>query len=54
MRAWNVTALAGDHGLAWVAQRNPGELFRHNARQWEGFSKLVAWDEAGFYWMKRA
>lgn len=35
-------------------QRNPGELFRHNARQWEGFSKLVAWDEAGFYWMKRA
>jgi len=34
-------------------QRNPGELFRHNARQWEAFCQLVDWDEYGFYWLKR-
>jgi len=34
-------------------QKNPGELFRRNARQWEAFSQLVEWDDYGFYWLKR-
>jgi hypothetical protein len=34
-------------------QKNPSELFRHNARQLEGFDRLVAYDEHGFYWLKR-
>lgn len=34
-------------------QKNPTELFRHNARQWEAFCKLVEWDDYGFYWLKR-
>lgn len=34
-------------------QKNPGELFRHNARQWEAFCQLVEWDDYGFYWLKR-
>jgi len=34
-------------------QKNPGELFRHNARQWEAFCKLVEWDDYGFYQLRR-
>ena len=34
-------------------QRNPGEIFRHNARPWEAFCKLVEWDDYGFYWLKQ-
>lgn len=34
-------------------QRNPGELFRHNAQQWEAFCQLVQGDDYGFYWLKR-
>jgi len=34
-------------------QRNPGELFRHNAQQWEAFCQLVEGDDYGFYWLKR-
>ncbi len=34
-------------------QKNPGELFRRNARQWEAFSQLVEWDDYGFYWLKQ-
>jgi predicted RNA-binding Zn-ribbon protein involved in translation (DUF1610 family) len=34
-------------------QRNPGEIFRHNTRQWEAFCQLVEWDDYGFYWLKQ-
>jgi len=34
-------------------QRNPRALFRHNPRQIEGFDRLVAYDDYGFYWLKR-
>ena len=35
------------------AQKNPVELFRHNARQFEGFNRLVEYDDYGYYWLKR-
>jgi len=35
------------------AQKNPVELFRHNARQFAGFNRLVDYDDYGFYWLKR-
>lgn len=35
------------------AQKNPVELFRHNARQFEGFNGLVDYDDYGYYWLKR-
>ena len=35
------------------AQKNPVELFRHNSRQFEAFSKVVEWDDYGFYALKR-
>lgn len=35
------------------SQKNPAELFRHNAHQMEGFQRTVEWDENGFYWLKR-
>lgn len=35
------------------SQKNPVELFRHNARQLEGFSRVAEWNDHGFYWMKR-
>jgi hypothetical protein len=33
------------------AQKNPVELFRHNARQFEGFSRVAEWKEHGYYWL---
>lgn len=36
------------------SQKNPVELFRHNARQMEAFSVVAEWDEFGFYWLKRS
>ena len=35
------------------AQKNPVELFRHNARQFAGFNRLVEYDDYGYYWLKR-
>lgn len=35
------------------AQKNPVELFRHNPRQFEGFSLVAEWNEHGYYWLKR-
>lgn len=34
-------------------QKNPVELFRHNARQMEGFRLTTDYDEHGYYWLKR-
>lgn len=34
-------------------QKNPAELFRHNARQYAAFQQLVESDDHGFYWLKR-
>lgn len=33
-------------------QKNPLELFRHNQRQLEAFTRLVEWDEFGYYRLK--
>lgn len=35
------------------AQKNPVELFRHNPRQFEGFSRVAEWNDHGYYWLKR-
>lgn len=35
------------------SQKNPRELFRHNEQQLAGFDQLVAYNEHGFYWLKR-
>ena len=34
-------------------QKNPVEIFRHNPRQFEGFSRVAEWNEHGYYWLKR-
>lgn len=34
-------------------QKNPLELFRHNARQLEGFRLVADWDDHGHYWLRR-
>jgi hypothetical protein len=34
-------------------QKNPYELFRHNARQMEGFRLVAEYDEYGYYWLRR-
>ena len=35
------------------AQKNPLELFRHQPRQFEGFSRVADWNDQGYYWLKR-
>lgn len=35
------------------SQKNPRELFRHNEQQLASFDQLVAYNEHGFYWLKR-
>lgn len=34
-------------------QKNPLELFRHNAHQMEGFRLVADWDDHGHYWLRR-